>query len=210
VDNIPNYKCVLSEQIWRSFNSKVGYLHREAPMRKLFISVAALQFVLSAATAQPATTSTSTATQSASFDQRGNVSKILANRTAKPLVHLEIVVASESAVVLPLVALHLLPPHLIAGATSESGIASVYAGGPTANGEQARIGGMTAAHRSIPFGTKVRVTNRANGKSAVVRINDRGPFSGGRIIDLMPATAKALGFSGLTPVTLVVVEAAER
>jgi peptidoglycan lytic transglycosylase len=208
VDNIPNYKCVLSEQIWRSFNSKVGHLHREAPMRKLSISVAALQFVLSAATAQPATTST--ATQSASLDQRGNVSKILANRTAKPLVHLEIVVASESAVVLPLVALHLLPPHLIAGAASESGIASIYAGGMTASGEQTRIGGMTAAHRSIPFGTKVRVTNRANGKSAVVRINDRGPFFGGRIIDLMPATAKALGFSGLTPVTLVVVEAAER
>jgi hypothetical protein len=158
-------------------------------MRKLFISVAALQFALSAATAQPATTST--ATQSASLDKRGNVSKILANRTTKPLVHLEIVVALESAVVLPLVALHLLPPHLIAGATSESGIASVYAGGPTANGEQARIGGMTAAHRSIPFGTKVRVTNRANGKSATVRINDRGPFSGGRIIDLMPTTAKA-------------------
>ena len=176
-------------------------------MRKLFISVAALQFALSAATAQPATTST--ATQSA-LDKRGNVSKILANRTTKPLVHLEIVVALESVVVLPLVALHLLPPHLIAGATSESGIASVYAGGPTANGEQARIGGMTAAHRSIPFGTKVRVTNRANGKSAIVRINDRGPFSGGRIIDLMPATAKALGFSGLTPVTLVVVGTAER
>ena len=50
MDNIPNYKCVLSEQIWRSFNSKVGYLRREAPMRKLFISVAALQFALSAAT----------------------------------------------------------------------------------------------------------------------------------------------------------------
>jgi rare lipoprotein A len=173
-------------------------------MRKLFISVAALQFALSAATAQPATTST--ATQS----KRGNVSKIFANKTTKPLVHLEIVVAPESALVLPLVALHLLPPHLIAGATSESGIASVYAGGPTANGEQARIGGMTAAHRSIPFGTKVRVTNRANGKSAIVRINDRGPFSRGRIIDLTPATAEALGFSGLTPVTLVVVGTAER
>ena len=175
-------------------------------MQKLFLSVAALQFALSAATAQPATTST--ATQSASLGQRGN--KILANRTTKPLIYLETVAAPESAVVLPLVALHLLPPHLIAGATSELGIASVYAGGLTANGEQTRTGGMTAAHRSIPFGTKVRVTNRANGKSAIVRINDRGPFSGGRIIDLMPATAKALGFLGLTPVTLVVVGTAER
>ena len=82
-------------------------------------------------------------------------------------------------------------------------------GGLTANGEQAVIGGMTAAHRSIPFGAKVRVTNKANGKSVIVRINDRGPFSGGRIIDLMPATAKALGFSGLTPVTIVVIGLAE-
>jgi rare lipoprotein A len=199
MDNVPNYKCVLSEQTGAHSIQKWGICVEKRPMRKLFVSVAALQFALSAATAQPA-----------SLDKRGNVSKILVNRTAKPLVHLEIVVAPESAVVLPLVALHLLPPHLIAGATSESGIASVYAGGPTANGERARIGGMTAAHRSIPFGTKVRVTNRANGKSAIVRINDRGPFSGGRIIDLMPATAKALGFSGLTPVTLVVVGTAER
>jgi peptidoglycan lytic transglycosylase len=177
-------------------------------MRKLFINVAALQFALSAATAQP--TTTSSATQSASLDQRGSVSKILTKRTTKPLVHLETVVAPESIVLLPLVALHLLPPHLIAGATSESGIASVYTGGLTASGEQAPIGGMTAAHRSIPFGTRVRVTNRANGKSVIVRINDRGPFSRGRIIDLMPASAKALGFSGLTPVTLVVVGLAER
>ena len=71
------------------------------------------------------------------------------------------------------------------------------------------IRGMTAAHRSVPFGTKVRVTNRANGKSVVVRINDCGPFIRSRIIDLMPATARALGFSGLTRVTLVVVGRAE-
>jgi rare lipoprotein A len=177
-------------------------------MRKLFISVAALQFALSAATAQPA--STSAATQSASLDQPGSISEVLTNRITKPPSHLEILAAPETILVLPLVALHLLPTHLIAGAISQSGIASVYAGGLTANGEQAHIGGMTAAHRSIPFGTKVRVTNLANGKSVIVRINDRGPFSGARIIDLMPATEKALGFSGLTPVTLVVVSLAER
>ena len=68
---------------------------------------------------------------------------------------------------------------------------------------------MTGAHRSIPFGPKVRVTNRANGKSIVVRINDRGPFTRGRIIDLMPPAARALGFSGLTPVTLEIVGLAE-
>jgi rare lipoprotein A len=61
---------------------------------------------------------------------------------------------------------------------------------------------LTAAHRSLPFGTQVRVTNRRNGKTVVVTINDRGPFIRGRIIDLTPAGARALGFSGLTTVTI--------
>ncbi|MDI1342704.1 MAG: septal ring lytic transglycosylase RlpA family protein [Pseudolabrys sp.] len=99
---------------------------------------------------------------------------------------------------------------LIGGATSESGLASIYAGGETASGEQALPGGSSAAHRSIPFGTKVRVTNRANGKSVIVRINDRGPFIRGRIIDLMPATARKLGFSGITRVTLVILGRSEQ
>jgi rare lipoprotein A len=86
-----------------------------------------------------------------------------------------------------------------------SGIASVYSGGHTANGEHARAGGLTAAHRSLPFGTLVRVTNRHSGRSVVVRVNDRGPFVRGRVIDVTPAGARALGFSGLAPVTLAVV-----
>jgi len=86
-----------------------------------------------------------------------------------------------------------------------SGIASVYSGGRTANGEHASAGGMTAAHRSLPFGTLVRVTNRRSQRSVVVRINDRGPFVHGRVIDLTPAAARAIGFSGLAPVTLSVV-----
>ena len=86
-----------------------------------------------------------------------------------------------------------------------SGIASVYSGGRTANGEVAAAGGMTAAHRSLPFGTMVRVTNQRNNKSVVVRINDRGPFVRGRVIDLTPAAARAIGFNGLAPVTLAVV-----
>lgn len=87
-----------------------------------------------------------------------------------------------------------------------SGIASVYGygGSRTASGERAHPGGLTAAHRSLPFGTKVAVTNRRNGRSVVVRINDRGPFVRGRVIDLTPAGARALGFSGLAPVTLAV------
>jgi rare lipoprotein A len=61
---------------------------------------------------------------------------------------------------------------------------------------------LTAAHRSLPFGTKVKVTNKRNGRSVVVTINDRGPFVRGRVIDLTPAGARVLGFSGLTQVTL--------
>ena len=89
-------------------------------------------------------------------------------------------------------------------AMAESGIASVYAydGEKTANGETARPAGLTAAHKTLPFGTKVRVTNKRNGKSVVVRINDRGPFIRGRIIDLTPAGARALGFNGLAPVSV--------
>jgi rare lipoprotein A len=90
-------------------------------------------------------------------------------------------------------------------ASAQSGIASVYSGGRTANGEQAVASGLTAAHRTLPFGTNVRVTNERTGRSIVVRINDRGPFVPGRIIDVTPAAAQALGFSGLAPVTVEVV-----
>ncbi len=90
-------------------------------------------------------------------------------------------------------------------ASAQSGIASIYSGGRTANGEHARASGLTAAHRTLPFGTMVRVTNRRSGRSVVVRINDRGPFIRGRIIDVTPAAAHVLGFSGLAPVTVAVV-----
>jgi rare lipoprotein A len=86
----------------------------------------------------------------------------------------------------------------------ETGIASIYGyeGAKTASGERASAKGLTAAHRTLPFGTQVRVTNKRNGKTVVVRINDRGPFIKGRVIDVTPAAAKALGFSGLTKVAL--------
>jgi rare lipoprotein A len=86
-----------------------------------------------------------------------------------------------------------------------SGIASVYSGGRTANGERASPRQLTAAHRSLPFGTMVRVTSRASGRSVVVRINDRGPYVRGRVIDLTPAAASVLGFSGLQWVWLKVI-----
>ena len=90
-------------------------------------------------------------------------------------------------------------------ASAQTGIASIYSGGRTANGENARASGLTAAHRTLPFGTMVRVTNQRSGRSVVVRINDRGPFIRGRVIDVTPAAAHMLGFSGLAPVTLAVV-----
>src|ERR1041385_5923142 len=86
-----------------------------------------------------------------------------------------------------------------------SGGASGYSGGRTANGEHASAGGVTRPPRSLPFGTLVKVTNRRSQRSVVVRINDRGPFVGGRVIDLTPAAAHAVGFSGLAPVALSVV-----
>ncbi len=81
------------------------------------------------------------------------------------------------------------------------GTASFYGnnpgeGGPlTANGERYNPGGLTAAHRTLPFGTRVRVTSPRTGRSVVVRINDRGPFIGGRIIDLSTGAAKAIGLN---------------
>jgi rare lipoprotein A len=69
-------------------------------------------------------------------------------------------------------------------------------GGPlTANGERYNSGGLTAAHRTLPFGTRVRVTSPNTGRSVVVRINDRGPYAGNRIIDLSVGAARAIGLT---------------
>jgi rare lipoprotein A len=81
----------------------------------------------------------------------------------------------------------------------------VYSGERTANGEYAHAHALTAAHRTLPFGTKVKVTNLTTGRSVIVRINDRGPYIKGRIIDLTPAGAEAIGLSGLAHVQLEVV-----
>jgi rare lipoprotein A len=77
------------------------------------------------------------------------------------------------------------------------GVASYYgnelAGNRTASGERFDPGQLTAAHRSLPFGSMVRVTNTTNGDSVIVRINDRGPFSHGRVIDVSHAAAREIG-----------------
>lgn len=78
-------------------------------------------------------------------------------------------------------------------AQSRDGSASFYnAKGRTASGK--RAGGFTAAHRSLPFGSKVRVTNLSNQRSVVVTITDRGPYAAGRVIDVSKPAAKVLGF----------------
>jgi rare lipoprotein A len=79
----------------------------------------------------------------------------------------------------------------------ETGIASWYGpgfdGNLTANGEVYDMNGISAAHKTLPFGTLVRVIDRETGRSIVVRINDRGPFVEGRIIDLSKGAAEKLG-----------------
>ena len=93
------------------------------------------------------------------------------------------------------------------GCSSYSGQASYYwEPQALASGGRFNPNAMTAAHKTLPFGTKVRVTNRNNGESVVVTINDRGPYVGGRIIDLSKAAAHAINMqdSGVAPVTVTV------
>lgn len=92
-----------------------------------------------------------------------------------------------------------------APASAQCGGASWYAlHSQTASGERMNPAELTAAHRSLPFGTKLKVTNQKNGKTVVVRINDRGPFVKGRVIDLSKAAARQLGFvsSGVTNICM--------
>jgi rare lipoprotein A len=82
-------------------------------------------------------------------------------------------------------------------ASSSSGVASFYSSGVrTANGEQFNPNEFTAAHRTLPFGTKLRVTNVATGQSVTVRVNDRGPFVPGRVVDVSSSAAESLGMTG--------------
>src|SRR5271154_6723475 len=93
----------------------------------------------------------------------------------------------------------------ISPANAQTGRASFYSGGRTASGERTGPNGLTAAHRTLPFGTKVLVTNHRNGKSVVVRIVDRGPYGRGRIIDVSRAAARELDMIdiGTTMVSVV-------
>ena len=95
-----------------------------------------------------------------------------------------------------------------AEASAQCGKASWYsAGSRTASGERMNAGALAAAHRTLPFGTQVRVENLGNHRAVVVRINDRGPFVGGRVIDVTKGAAERLGMihSGVARVKVTVV-----
>src|SRR5258705_12436677 len=94
------------------------------------------------------------------------------------------------------------PAHLTPSAANQVGVASHESGSGTASGQKLNREAFTGAHRTLPFGSKVKVTNKSNGRSVVVTINDRGPFMRGRVIDVTPTAARLLGFSGLTQVAI--------
>lgn len=98
-----------------------------------------------------------------------------------------------------------------AAEAAQCGKASWYSmGHTTASGERMNANALAAAHRSLPFGTRVRVENLANGQSVVVRINDRGPFIRGRVIDLTRGAAQQIGMirSGVASVRVTVLDGA--
>jgi rare lipoprotein A len=91
--------------------------------------------------------------------------------------------------------------------TASQGVASFYSDTETASGEKFDKNELTAAHPSLPFGTKLRVTDVSSGRFVTVRVNDRGPFVRGRVVDISPSAAEALGMvdKGVTNVRLDVV-----
>ena len=110
---------------------------------------------------------------------------------------------NQTALVAVTIAAGLMVGASVSPAAAKCGRASWYAlHSRTASGERMNPSAMTAAHRTLPFGTKLRVTNKNNGRSVVVRINDRGPFIKGRMLDLSKGAAGQLGFisSGYTAV----------
>lgn len=102
-------------------------------------------------------------------------------------------------------------PAASSGGSNEQGLAAVYSdrlnGHRTANGQRYDRNKLTAAHKTLPFGTQLKVTNTSNGKSVIVRINDRGPKEADRILDISPRAARALSIRsrGMAKVTTEVI-----
>ena len=102
----------------------------------------------------------------------------------------------RAALAAAILALALVPANA-SQASAQCGKASWYAlTSKTASGEHMKPEGMTAAHRSLPLGSRIKVTNKRNGKTVILRVNDRGPFIKGRIVDVSKGAARKLGFIG--------------
>ncbi len=140
-----------------------------------------------------------TARQPAALSVANNGRAVLGGIVALAIVAL--ICANGAARETPGPLSYAVPPHSLLehAMFTQSGKGSWYGswhqGRKTANGERFNMYQMTAAHKSLPLGTIVRVTNPANGKTVKVRINDRGPYYAGRVIDLSAAAARALGIS---------------
>lgn len=116
-----------------------------------------------------------------------------------------------AAAATPAVAAPAAAPAPMTASTAETGLAAVYSdrlnGNRTASGQIYDRNKLTAAHKTLPFGTQVKITNVKNQKTVTVRINDRGPTQAGRILDISPRAAKALGIrpTGMAEVTAEIV-----
>lgn len=102
------------------------------------------------------------------------------------------------------------PMQIVPAVRAEVGLATWYgaeSSGKTASGEEYDVNGLTAAHRTLPLNSRIKVTNLENGRSVTLRVNDRGPNVGGRLLDVSEAAAERLGFigSGKVPVRITVV-----
>ena len=130
----------------------------------------------------------------ASLDDSGQTETVklgvgLASVEAQPVADLEAATSGAQ----PAIAPEPTPSESPMGEGHASYYGAELAGNRTASGETFHPEGLTAAHRTLPLGSKVRVTNPRNGQSVVVRINDRGPFHGNRVIDLSTAAARTIG-----------------
>ena len=190
----------------------VNFIHRDDMMRAygrllclIFFTMMALLNYAGCATRQPPTKVESpTASKSAALTSEGKVSQ---KRDPSRIYGDErLNLAYEEWAQLG------YPPHPDSGKYSLDGKASWYGpglnGNHTANGEIFDMYGMSAAHKKLPFGTIVVVTNENNGKSVVVRINDRGPFVAGRIIDLSYGAAYMIDMiqAGVAPVKVEIIK----
>lgn len=173
-------------------------------MRRTF-SFGALALLLSGSTLAPAISErTLAATRESSPQDQGSSTEIAIREVESAPTPAEPALRPAPQPIAP------VPPPaprpILLGTGQASWYGPGFYGNRTANGEVFRPGTMTAAHRTLPFGTRVRVTNLNNGRVAVVRINDRGPFHGNRVIDLGHGAAKELGVlsSGVARVKLEV------